>query len=224
MKKRMEAVFSMAPRCDTIADIGCDHGKLSAAFLLSGKCRKAIAADISELSLEKARQLSKRLHLQSMECRLGDGLSILAPGEADVIVMAGWGGRNLFEALERERETADGPLIILQPMSETEDLRRLLMRDYLLLDEDLVLEGGRYYDILLARRGKSAAYDDFLCGVGPVLLKKKHPLLKGKLQRRLDLWEQEYETLPARKSVGAAARKTQLAGQMERMREVLACL
>ncbi|MGI6168649.1 MAG: tRNA (adenine(22)-N(1))-methyltransferase [Christensenellales bacterium] len=224
MGKRLATILNMVPKCGTVADIGCDHGKLAASLLLRGVCEKVIATDISRPSLDKARGLAIHLGLSGMECREGDGLATLSPGEADVIVMAGWGGRNLYEALGRQREVAENAWIILQPMSEAADLRRLLQADYTLMDEELALERGRYYDILMMRAGRGEAYDDFLCGIGPLLLQKKHPLLKGKLQRWVNRWEKEVDALSGRGSDGACARRLELGTLIRRYNEVIAWL
>ena len=55
---RLSAAMALAQGAQVFADIGADHGRLSAVMLLSG-ARSALVADISAAALEKAR---KRLH------------------------------------------------------------------------------------------------------------------------------------------------------------------
>ena len=54
---RLHAALEMLTGSDTVADIGCDHGRLTAALLQKQICKMVIASDISEPSLEKARRL-----------------------------------------------------------------------------------------------------------------------------------------------------------------------
>ena len=52
---RLNALFNAIPLSDgTVVDIGCDHGKLIVATVLSGKCAHGIGVDISKRSLSKA--------------------------------------------------------------------------------------------------------------------------------------------------------------------------
>ena len=44
---RLRCAFELLQGAVTVADIGCDHGKLTAALLLEGGCRRVIAGDIS---------------------------------------------------------------------------------------------------------------------------------------------------------------------------------
>lgn len=39
MDERLKAVMSLVPACDTAADIGADHGRLSCNLLYSGKVK-----------------------------------------------------------------------------------------------------------------------------------------------------------------------------------------
>ncbi|MBQ4098436.1 MAG: SAM-dependent methyltransferase, partial [Clostridia bacterium] len=38
MNRRLEEIFSVIPKCEVFADIGCDHGLMTKAMLVSGKC------------------------------------------------------------------------------------------------------------------------------------------------------------------------------------------
>ena len=86
------AAAYVRPGC-VAADVGCDHGRLSVALAAQGKCRKIIASDIRPAPLATAQRLVT-LHGcgDVVECRLGAGLSVLRPGEADDIVIAGVSG------------------------------------------------------------------------------------------------------------------------------------
>ena len=98
------AAAYVRPGC-VAADVGCDHGRLSVALAAQGKCRKIIASDIRPAPLATAQRLVT-LHGcgDVVECRLGAGLSVLRPGEADDIVIAGVSGVTVCEMLEQAPE------------------------------------------------------------------------------------------------------------------------
>ena len=81
------------------ADIGCDHGKLSAALAGSGRCPLVLACDLRPAPLEKAR-VTCAPYGDKVQCRLGSGLDVVAPGEADDIIIAGMGAETIIEILE----------------------------------------------------------------------------------------------------------------------------
>ena len=61
---RLSAAMALAGSCKVFADIGADHGRLSAVMLLADPQRRALIADISDLALSKARRRISGLHLQ----------------------------------------------------------------------------------------------------------------------------------------------------------------
>lgn len=71
---RLEAAAALLGKTSVLADIGCDHGRFSAAMLQRGIAEKVIASDISAPSLKKAEQLANVCGLSSkMECRISNG-------------------------------------------------------------------------------------------------------------------------------------------------------
>lgn len=159
LSPRLNAVAELAGRVDTIADIGCDHGKLCVALLQAGIARKAVATDISAPSLRKAEELAAAYGLAGrMQARLGDGLSALSPGEADAIAICGMGGELIAEMLAAAAPPLMGArLAVLQPMSGVEELREFLWREgYRILRERIAVEGKRYYQIFSIAAGAQA--------------------------------------------------------------------
>ena len=73
-----------------VADIGCDHGKLTAVLAASGNYPKVIGADLRPGPLAKAKQTLEHAGCEDRaELRLGDGLSVLTENEVGSIVLAG---------------------------------------------------------------------------------------------------------------------------------------
>ena len=150
-KPRLRAIAGLVPEgCRCLADIGTDHGYIPAELLRSGRAEKAVAADIGAAPLDRARQTARLYGLENrIDFRLGDGLAVLKPGEADVIVIAGMGGDNIAEILSAAPWSRDGPLLLLQPMSRAEVLRQWLAeREFCLRAERLVQDKGVLYPIL----------------------------------------------------------------------------
>ena len=100
---RLRCAFDLLRGSAAVADIGSDHGKLTAALLLEGGCRRVIAGDISPDCLQKTSEIIERYGLQDKaETRLGSGLSILSPGECDAAAILGMGGELMVELLQSE--------------------------------------------------------------------------------------------------------------------------
>lgn len=156
---RLRAIADLVPPdCRCLADIGTDHGYVPAALLLAGRVGRAVAADEGALPLDHARRTAARCGVEDrMDLRLGDGLSVLSPGEADVIVIAGMGGDTIAGILAAAPWSRDGPLLLLQPMSRACELRRWLPEQgYAVRAETLVQDKGVLYPILSAAGGTMA--------------------------------------------------------------------
>ena len=148
---RLRCAFEMLQGAKAVADIGCDHGKLTAAMLLDGGCQRVIAGDISTDCLNKTREIITRYGLQDRaEVRLGNGLSILTPGECDAAAVLGMGGELMIELLETSPEVAASmDRLVLQPMSGIEELRQWLYKSsFHVIEDRLVAMGHRWYQLL----------------------------------------------------------------------------
>ena len=148
---RLRCAFDMLRGAKAVADIGCDHGKLTAALLLDGGCSRVIAGDISPDCLQKTRELIDRYDLQDRaEVRLGSGLAILSPGECDAAAILGMGGELIMELLEASPAVAARmDRLVLQPMSGIEELRQWLYENrYAVAADKLVMVGHRWYQLL----------------------------------------------------------------------------
>ncbi len=157
---RLQTVLELLGEHGVMADVGCDHGRLGAALLQRGRAQKVICTDIGELPLEKARALAKRCGLSArMEFRLGDGLSVLAPGEAQAFAVCGMGGELIARMLSHcSLPLCGADISVLQPMRGVEALRKFLYETGLrVLQDRIVQEGRRFYQVLLAAPGTPVA-------------------------------------------------------------------
>ena len=154
---RLRCAFELLEGTETIADIGCDHGKLTAALLLDGGCSRVIAGDISPDCLDKTRRIIDQYGLnEQAEVRLGSGLSILAPGECEAAAILGMGGELMVELLSASPAVANRlDKLVLQPMSGVEELRRWLYESWYHIQSDrLVTVGRRWYQLICAKKDR----------------------------------------------------------------------
>ena len=154
---RLRCAFEMLHGANAVADIGCDHGKLTAALLLDGGCARVVAGDISPDCLNKTQEIIERYGLQDRaQVRLGNGLTVLTPGECDAAAILGMGGELMIELLEASLEAAASmDKLVLQPMSGIEELRQWLYETgYHVLEDRLVAVGHRWYQLLSVRKAE----------------------------------------------------------------------
>lgn len=149
---RLAAAAAYVRPGGTVADIGCDHGKLSAWLAGSGRCPLVFACDLREGPLQKARETCAPW-ADRVVFRLGSGLKVLAPGEAQDIVIAGMGAETIMEILDAAPWVFDGRYnLILVPATKHSLLRRwLARRGFALQSETLCTAAGRWYAVMNAR-------------------------------------------------------------------------
>ncbi|HHT66307.1 MAG: tRNA (adenine(22)-N(1))-methyltransferase [Caldicoprobacterales bacterium] len=229
LSARLQAIADLVPISHTLADIGTDHGYIPFYLIRQNRIQYAIAADISEGSLNKARELIRQQNLEHcMETRLGDGLSVLSPGEANTILIAGMGGALIREILEQGDAAArSASTLILQPMIGQQELRKWLLNNgYAITDEELAKEGRRIYEIIVAVSDQTAAgYEkEVFYDVGWKLIEKKHPLLKEWMQGKIHGLEEIMDNLEKGKTGLSAARLQECKEKHRQYKEVYRCL
>ena len=153
---RLRLLAEWVPPGGRIADVGTDHAYLPVWLRLHGRVVSAIACDLRKGPLERARETGRLYGADCIDYRLGNGLSVVSPEEADTIVIAGMGGENIAAILERAPWTAEGAhTLLLQPQSRAEALRRFLMdHGYTIRREALVLDRGTIYPVMEAGGGE----------------------------------------------------------------------
>lgn len=204
---RLQAVAQAISATPTavVADVATGRAELAIFLAAKGMCAKVIACDRSPMAVATARRLVSARGLDGrVEVRLGDGLSVLLPGEADVVVVAGVGARLMVRMLGDSVGQATGlarlrscgvepPDLVLQPMSEPGRVREWVLTSaqehgYACATERLVLDAGRYYHVfaLLSRASAGGGWTDGAFCLGPAGrptedLDRKPPLPSGAL-------------------------------------------
>ncbi len=153
---RLQAVADLVPLHAALADIGTDHAYLPAWLLGRGRVRRAIAADINQGPLDRAKLTAQQYNCTGqMEFRLCDGLAGITPDEVDTIVIAGMGGETIAAILQAAPWVYDSRYtLILQPMSAQPDLRGWLWYNgFSIKNEELIREGDKLYNIFVTSYG-----------------------------------------------------------------------
>ena len=143
------------------ADIGCDHGFLTAHLLMRCQNLFAIASDISAPSLEKARALLKKEHLADRaKLAVADGLGAI-DRPVDVIAAAGMGAQTILKIVGEGRGKIGGAALIVQANVDLPALRSgLAALGYAVEKEVYTLAAGRHYVTMLARRADAHTLDE----------------------------------------------------------------
>ena len=150
--------------------------------------KNAIATDYSKESLKKAERLALKLGIEdSLDCRVGDGFTPIRKDEVDCVVIAGMGGNEIAHILSQGIDKlSNEAIVIMQPMQQQGDLRRSLIDlGFCIIDEELVFEKNRIFDIIVSKKGQDPGYDLKYKEVGSLLWQKRHPLLKDRVERKL---------------------------------------
>lgn len=156
LSPRLRAAAELVPRGARFADIGTDHAYLPVWLILHGVIDKAIAADLRQGPLERARETAEKYSVaDQLDFRLCDGLRGLRPREADTIAIAGMGGETIAHILACAPWTKEeGVTLILQPMSSQPDLRQWLAGNgYAIEREYISREDKTLYTIMLVKGG-----------------------------------------------------------------------
>ncbi|WP_325200065.1 tRNA (adenine(22)-N(1))-methyltransferase [Oscillibacter sp.] len=153
---RLRLLADWVPSGARLADIGTDHGYLPVWLRLRGRVGSAIACDLREGPLAHARETGRSYGVDGIDYRLGNGLAVVSPEEADAVVIAGMGGENIAAILARAPWTADGRhILLLQPQTRAETLRAFLAENgYAIRREALVEDRGVIYPVIEAGGGE----------------------------------------------------------------------
>ncbi|SDI31246.1 tRNA (adenine22-N1)-methyltransferase [Pseudobutyrivibrio sp. 49] len=228
LSPRLQIVYDMIPACDTVADVGCDHGYLSIALLENGVAKKVIPMDVNKGPLSKASEnLQAAGFMAQADLRLSDGLAKLSPEEADVICICGMGGALIQRIIGAGITVAkSAKLMIIEPQSEYLELRTFLMEHgFVIDDEDLTCEENKIYPIIKlhyeADESKRIAYNTAQLEYGPKVIEKAPELLI----KLLDKNESEYSSIINKLEQGgaseaAAARCRELRAELEIINQI----
>ena len=203
LSERMMSIVKYVPVNSIVADIGTDHGYIPIHLIENNISKLVIAADVSKGSLNKTIIGIEEMKLQErIYPRLGDGLQVIKPFEVDTVVIAGMGGLLIKDILDKDKGITNSITnFILQPNIAVKELREyLLSNGFTICDEDLVKEDGKYYEIIFAKKGIELIREEIYYDVSPILIRKKHPLLKEYIEHKINSNQDIMEAIKDNKS------------------------
>ena len=182
LSNRLKNVVSQVNTGNLIADIGTDHGYVPIYLIKNSIAKKAIAADISKGSCDKAKTNISLYGLNDkIDVRCGNGLEIIKDSEIiDTIIISGMGGLLTIDVLKsNEKAVKNANQLILQPQRDIEKVRAYLHSiNYKIINEEMLMESGKYYTIINAVKGSDEEYSEIEYYFGKFLLNKKSAVLK----------------------------------------------
>jgi tRNA (adenine22-N1)-methyltransferase len=127
LSPRLAAVAAQVPKRAVLADVGTDHAHLPSWLLGAGKIDTAIALDIADGPLARARVTAAGTR-GALEVRKSDGLIGLAPGEASCISICGMGGLTIADILTRGANVWQSvERVLIQPQGMEAEARVVLL-------------------------------------------------------------------------------------------------
>lgn len=157
LSKRLAKIVGMCDPCDTIIDVGTDHGKVPITVANLGIAKNVIAIDNKRGPLE-ACIINAREHISNKDCKfetiLCDGLTKINKDIESGIIITGIGFDAMSEILSNINEY-NYKYLILSPHTKITELIKLLDKLNIdIVDQQNVFEDEKYYYILKAKKKK----------------------------------------------------------------------
>ncbi len=222
---RMQAVAELVPKGSVAADVGTDHGYIPIYLVQQQIADRVLALDLRKGPLARAKRHIEACGLTDViTTRLSDGLKEVVPGEVDTVILSGMGGPLMIRILDESRAVVDSvSYLILQPQSETDQVRRYLAETDLRIEaEDMVEEDGKYYPMMRAVPGTPEPYEEVEFYYGKKLLEEQNPVLKQYLQKEQDKRARLLVQLSASENDNTRARICELEAELTLLRAALA--
>ena len=185
LSERLREVAELVPHGARVIDVGTDHAMVPVWLAQSGRASHIWASDLREGPLESASRLIGETGTEELiELRRTDGLQGFSREDGDTVIIAGMGGETMISILSRAPWISEDVLLILEPQSKQELLRRWLNENgFAITKERLVMDAGRLYPILTARSGQPQQYSEAEYRTGLWSLIGKDPLLPQYLEQ-----------------------------------------
>ena len=233
--ERLRAIVDFVDPGSRVADVGCDHAYVSIELAKEKNCT-CIAMDIKEGPLKSAeeniREAEKAAENDSITgkitTRLSDGLTELAAGEVDTILIAGMGGHLILDILKNgASKIQSGMKLVLSPQSDLRLVRYELRKMNIFIEKERCLEdGGKWYFVLKCTVGikPPTPVPDEVARVGMLYgtYLPEHPTEEF---RKFLVWEEQglkdlLQSLSKQKTPAAKARAGTMKKQLDENRAI----
>ena len=130
-------------------------------------------------------------------------------------------GKHVLSEEEKDGTVSSVPELVLEPQSELKKVRRYLAENgWKITDENMVLEDGKFYPVLKAVRGTMCLTETEAL-YGPVLLRKKHEVLRQYLDRERQVLLRAAENLKKADENRAKQRREELSEKVRINQEAM---
>ncbi|WP_320164883.1 tRNA (adenine(22)-N(1))-methyltransferase TrmK [uncultured Trichococcus sp.] len=190
---RLGTVASFVPENARLADIGSDHAYLPCVLAARNVISYALAGEVVKGPFESATEQIRTSGVgDRVSARLGDGMDVIEPTDhINVVTICGMGGDLISKILEKGR--LNGKLVgverlILQPNNGEKKLREWLIgHSYKIIDETILEENGKIYEIIVAEKAVTTEnYSDLEYSFGRFLLQEKNETFRKKWLSEID--------------------------------------
>lgn len=257
LSDRLRAAADLVRKGNSVTDIGCDHGFLSICLVSESRAPFAVAADLREGPLLRARSHIEEAGLKNkITTVLCDGVpknieTLLSSGwkreekssgagkiHRNTLVLTGMGGFLILKILQDAGELlCNFSELILSPQSDEAAVRRYICANgFLIEDEKMILEDGKYYVMIQAAAGTRAAKTERAENkggtvkvltraeevYGPVLLRKKDAVLYRFLVKRRGILSDIDQKLEAAGYLKGSRRRQEISEEMMTLEEAAA--
>lgn len=227
LSKRLMCIVNNMDKCESVIDVGTDHGYIPIYAVKNKICTKAIASDINKGPKEKAESNVRFEGVSDkIQCRLGAGLATVKFGEVESAIIAGMGGNLIRDIIVQDiKKVQKFKYMILQPAQNAEILREFLYKGpFEILKEDLVIDENIFYEVFKVKYNKidevKVKEDSFYYEVSTRLIEDKHPLIKDFIENKLD----RYKTILSfikEDTESAVKRKEEITAKIKRLKELI---
>ena len=183
--KRLEGALELMPETGVLADVGAGDGDLARRLAERPGVFAVFATEFGEAPFHRL-ELACR-GTQKVSLRRGDGLRPLLGEPLHGVAVLGMGGRTILGILDLAQAFPTA-LFVLGPMQAAADLRLGLRACGLaIVDERLVMQGGRPYPLIAARHGEDRQLTALDAVLGPVLRRTRPKGFRLLLERHRHL-------------------------------------
>ncbi len=174
-----------------IADIGTDHALLPIYLIERGIAPRAVAADINEGPLDRARINIPRAMQKKIELRLTDGLRGIEDTGVRDILICGMGGELIARIINDAPFVRDtGIRLILQPMTKAPHLREFLLSSgFSIIGETLSFDDRIYQTICAEYTGEVEKYSELELLLGRHNIEHGGELLSKFVSQNIKMFE-----------------------------------
>lgn len=220
LSKRLATVAEFVPKNARLLDVGSDHAYLPINLIKSGQIDFAIAGEVVPGPFESARDNVARANLtDKIQVRLANGLAAFDErDEIDTITIAGMGGHLIAEILQAGLDKLEKvERLILQPNNGERHLRTWLMQHHFtVVNEEIVVENDKIYEIIIAQHGDLEMSDDELM-FGRFLMVEQPAGFVEKWERELTALETVLEKIPE----NASQKRQEFSEKIAMVKEIL---